>query len=123
MQLMTKAIASQLFKNDKSVIANGECSDEIVVKYFNPTGAETWYIVSGTPLDAENGDPCDVDDAKDWHLFGFADLGDAQCAELGYTLLSTLEAQECGFGLGIERDLHFGPESLVRIQAETRARA
>ena len=124
MNLMTKAIAAKLFANDQKVIESGESPDEIVVKYFNPCGAQTWYMVSGTPLDAVNGEPVDnPDDAKDWHLFGFCNLGDDLNAELGYLLLSELEGTKLPAGLGIERDLYYDGHSLKQVQADTRARA
>lgn len=116
MQLMTKAIARKLVKADKAFLAsnNGTTSDEIVVKFFNPTGAATWWIVSGTPLDA-NGEPdYDTDNPADWHLYGFCDLGDSQCAELGYVLLSQLKEIRGRFGLGIERDLYMGSNKSLK---------
>lgn len=123
MNLMTKAIAAKLFDNDKQVIANGESPDEIVVKYFNPCGPQTWYIVSATPVNID-GEPIDnPDDADDWHMFGFADLGDAQCAELGYVMLSDLEGHKGPLGLGIERDRYYEGHKLSDVQRETKARA
>lgn len=110
MMLITKAIAGKLVAADKNFVDHGGESDfendEIIVKFFNPTGAQTWYITSATPLDSENGSPDydNYEDAKDWHMFGFCDLGFAGCAELGYVLLSELKSIKGMFGLGIERD-------------------
>lgn len=121
MMMMTNEIATNLVKADQEFLnsRNGETSDTVVVKFFNPCGAATWWIVSGTPLD-EDGEPCFAKDAKDWHLFGFADIGDVQCAELGYVLLSQLEEIELPFGLTIERDLHYTGETLTEVQAKYR---
>ncbi len=108
MMLITKEIAKKLVAADKFFVEseNGEGRDEIVVKFFNPTGAGTWYITSATPLDSVNGDPDyeNYESAPDWHMFGFCDLGFAGCAELGYVLLSELKSIKGMFGLGIERD-------------------
>lgn len=122
MELMTPEIAEKLHANDQSVIEHGSCGDDVVVKYFNPCGAQTWHIVSGTPIDG-HGEPCDSpDDAGDWHLFGLCNLGDDQNAELGYLLLSDLKSIELPGGLGIERDLHYSG-SLKAEQAACRERA
>ena len=112
MMLITKEIAAKLVKADQNLINGGDDDerDEIIVKFFNPCGAATWYIVSATPLDAVNGeaDYENFETAKDWHMFGFCDLGLAGCAELGYVLLSELAAIKTRpFGLGIERDRHY----------------
>ena len=120
MMMITKEIASKLVAADRAFLesANGETSDEIVVKFFCPWGAATWWVVSGTPLDAINGSP-DYETAKpaDWHLFGFADLGDSQNAELGYVLLSQLEEIKGPAGLKIERDCYATDSSLAAVQA------
>lgn len=107
MQLMTSTIAERLFQADQHTIETGETPQEIAVKYFAPWGAATWHIVSGTPLNID-GEPCEPDDAKDWHLFGHCDLfGDPVMAELGYVMLSELQSVRGQFGLTIERDLSY----------------
>ena len=125
MKLMTKVIAAQLRKADKLFRdrKDGTTSDEIVVKYFNPCGAATWWIVQGTPVDSEGGPDYETDSPDDWHLYGFANLGDDRCAECGYTMLSDLENLKLPMGLTIERDLHPIDTSLKQVIAETRARA
>lgn len=110
MKMMTKAIAAKLVAADKTFLETGEAGYEIAVKYFCPWGAATWWVVSATPLDAVNGEPDyeNYENAKDWHMFGYADLGFGPgCAELGYTLLSELEKINGPMGLKIERDLSF----------------
>lgn len=121
MMLITKEIASKLKKADDAFLASddGRTSDEIVLKLFTPWANATWYIVSGTPLDGPNGEPIDNPfEAKDWHLYGFANLGDPNCAELGYVLLSELEAINGPFGLKVERDRNYSG-SLKEIMAKT----
>lgn len=122
MQLMTKAIAKKLFDADQAFqrSPNGETSDEIVVKYFNPCGAATWWIVQGNPLDTPNGEPTlDYERAQDWHLFGWCDLGYG--GELGYVLLSELQGIRLMAGLGIERDLYLTDHSLKELMAKREA--
>jgi len=114
-KLILKPIAKALSAADTN---DGSTPDPIIVKFFTPWGGCTWFIVSGTPLDAINGEPTTVENAKDWHLFGFCDLGDARCAELGYVLLSELESIRGPFGLRIERDIHFDGQSLRKVMSE-----
>lgn len=119
MKLMTKEIAKKLVAADKYFVEseNGEGRDEIVVKFFNPAGAGTWYITSATPLDSVNGEPDyeNYENAPDWHMFGFCDLGIPHCAELGYVLLSELKSIKGMFGLGIERDMYYSNGSLSEV--------
>jgi len=65
----------------------------IVCKFFNPCGPGTWYAVEGSE-DADG----------DWTFFGLVDLLER---EWGYFTLSELESLDVGFGLGIERDIHW----------------
>lgn len=121
MKLMTKAIAAKLVVADKAFLETGETGNEVIVKYFAPWGAATWWVVAGTPLNDINGEPDyeNYADAKDWHLFGYADLGlGPGCAEMGYALLSELEAVKGPFGLKIERDLHYWGAGLDEVMKE-----
>ena len=66
-------------------------SQVVVAKFFNPTGAGTWYLM--------NQDPEDIDYC--WgicHIFEW---------EIGSFSKSELENYKGGLGLGIERDLYF----------------
>ena len=93
MKLLTKEIEAQLIKAGPDRPAE---ETAIVVKFFCPDGAATWFICDGHK--AENGD---------WLLFGFCDLGDPQMAELGYVSLKELESLRGGLGLPVERDLYY----------------
>lgn len=117
MMMITKAIAKKLKAADLAFLESddGTTSDDIAVKFFNPCGAATWWIVSGTPLNADGEPDYDTDNPADWHMFGFADLGDPQCAELGYVLLSQLKEIKGLFGLGIERDKFYDGGSLKEV--------
>jgi len=70
------------------------CEDkQIVVKFFNPLGSQTWEITEGSYQE----------DMDTWLLFGKCDLGYG--AEWGYVTLSELESVDVGLGMGIERDI------------------
>ena len=70
------------------------CEDkQVVVKFFNPLGSQTWEIVEGS--EQEDGD---------WILFGFCDLGMGM-PEWGYVTLHQLEEIKLPMGMGIERDI------------------
>jgi len=69
---------------------------QIVVKFFNPTGAGTWYA---TEFDPDEG-----------LFFGYAKITDG---ELGYFSLEELKNFRGRFGLGIERDLYWNSETTL----------
>jgi hypothetical protein len=116
-KLITKEIANKLYAADEAFLArdSGYQTQAIIVKFFAPWAAATWFIISGTPLDTVNGEPCKPDKAQDWHLFGFCNLGDDQCAELGYVLLSQLQELRGFAGLKVERDLYFKNQTLADV--------
>ena len=90
MKLLTKAILAKLPKL-------GTESKTAVVKFFNPTGAGTWFASEFDGVDT---------------FFGWAIIH-AGCGEYGYFSLSELTSFRGTFGLGIERDLHFDPCPMV----------
>ena len=86
MLLLTKEIKNKLPK----LYANEKKKPEeikVIVKFFNPTGAGTWYI---TEFDGED------------TMFGYVTgLG---FDELGYVSFKELSNIKCRLGLSIERD-------------------
>ena len=101
MKLITKAIqraAPALYATSEKDSADVR----IVAKFFNPCGRSTWYM---TEYDPETG-----------RAFGFVrgEFG-RTCDELGYFDISVLESLRLPFGLGIERDLHFGRHALAEV--------
>ncbi len=72
---------------------------QVVVKFFNPMGSESWQIYEGTYNE----------DMDTWILFGVCDLGMGS-PELGYVTLAELEAIRLPMGLGIERDICSGKQ-------------
>lgn len=94
MKLLTKAIEAKLRKNPYGTHDGEGLDAPMIVKFFNPSGAGTWLITEGTPL--QNGD---------WELYGYCHiLGDW---EWGTVLLSELvNFRSWPWRLGIERDLY-----------------
>ena len=96
MQLLTKEIEDRFKK-----IGSQENSDdpEIVVKFFDPTGSWKWYATEYDPTNKT--------------FFG---LVDGHEKEWGYFSLEELESVKGLFGLGIERDLHFGYQKVSAVK-------
>ena len=93
MKLTMELMTDELRKKFKEIGNQSDIENPIViVKYFNPCGAGTWWIT-------------EFDD-KD-NLFGYVTLGfgDA-CDEWGNISLTELQSFKSMFGLGIERDLY-----------------
>ena len=91
MKLITKEIEKKLlvhplYSTDSNMVK------DVLVKFFNPCGAGTWYV-----FEAEK-------NGNDWEFFGLVDLFEK---ELGYFTLSELESIKLPFGLSIERDMYF----------------
>lgn len=92
MKLMTKEVLKRL----PPLYSQEKVEDPIAqVKFFNPTGAGTWYLTEYDPEEK----------------LGFG-LCVIQEAELGYVSIEELEQFRGRFGLGIERDIHWKPRPL-----------
>jgi len=98
MKLLTKEIEAK-FKE----IGSQECNPNplIIVKFFNPTGAGTWYATEYNP--------------ETKMFFGYVSIFGDHNDEWGDFSLEKLENVKCGFGLGIERDLHFGYQNINSV--------
>jgi hypothetical protein len=89
MKLFTKAIEA---KAQAQYPLGSDLEKQVVVaKFFNPTGAGTWYLVNQDPNDPN-------------YCWGIVDLFEI---EVGSFSKSELENYRGKYGLGIERDLHF----------------
>ena len=79
---------------------------KVIAKFFNPTGDQTWFLLE---FDGE-------DTLYTFFIRTTAKSGDD--GELGYSLLSEIAAIRGGFGLPIERDIHFptGKYTLEQIK-------
>ncbi len=73
----------------------------IICKFFNPTGAGTWYATEYNP------------DEK--LFFGYVSIFGDYNDEWGYFSLEELESIKGPFGLGIERDLYFTPKRFSEV--------
>ena len=104
MKLLTKQIEAELIKAPHD---QPSAQTPVVVKFFTPDAAASWFITEGEKLD--NGD---------WLLFGFADLGDREMAELGSVLLSQIESVRGGLGLKPERDMYYPDTTLADVLSE-----
>ena len=100
MELLTDEIIEEFKKQDDTSFKKAE-EVKIIAKFFNPTGAGTWFATEYNPIERI--------------FFGYANLGDREMAELGYFSLDELQEYRGRFGLGIERDLHFGDHTLREV--------
>lgn len=119
---LTKAIAKALpaiYSTEKAAP-----SEKIAkLKIFNPCGAGTWYVFEADalvnpseevwmPLSEAVKKNVPYSDVK---FFGYVTgLG---CNEMGYFLLSEMQAVKGPFGIGLEIDKWYTPESLAEIEA------
>jgi len=103
MKLLTKEILKSLPTNDETVEL-GIDDLTVHVKFFNPTGIGTWYVYSYDPESR----------------IGYA-LCDLGYPELGAFSMDELESFRGGFGLGIERDLHYKPRPLQEVMDKVSA--
>ena len=101
MKLLTKELRERFPKIGDTEFLSPE-ETRVIAKFFDPTGSWTWYA---TEFDGED------------LFFGLVDGFEK---EMGYFSLSELEAVEGPYGLGVERDLHFGDHMLSEFTKEKR---
>ncbi len=121
MKRLTKEIEKR-FEKVGSQYGKGD-EAKVIVKYFNPCGAGTWWateleeyrmekngeykaVYTLTEKDEMLKDDWRVDDLI---LFGMAEITDK---EWGSFSLKELQEAQLPFGLRIERDLHFGERTI-----------
>lgn len=98
MKLLTKELLARFAKLGRQE----DSSDPIVVaKFFNPSGAGTWYATEYDP------------DSKEF--FGYVSIFGDWNDEWGSFSLAELESYHGQFGLGIERDLYFEEKPISQI--------
>jgi len=91
MKLMTKTLE----KRFTQVGSQAEEKDPLIVaKFFNPCGAGTWYATEYDP--------------ETRIFFGYVSIFGDYNDEWGSFALDELQGYKGPFGIGIERDLHFG---------------
>lgn len=98
-----KLLTQELLKKFEQIGNQEEVKDPIVVaKFFNPTGAGTWYATEYNPASKM--------------FFGYVSIFNDDCDEWGYFSLTELETIKGRFGLGIERDLYFHSRPFSQIK-------
>ena len=98
MRLMTKT----LVKRFAQVGSQEKVKDPVIVaKFFNPTGAGTWFATEYDP--------------KRRIFFGYVSIFGDHCDEWGYFSLDELESYKGHFGLGIERDLYWSEKRFSEV--------
>ena len=102
MELLTKEIE----KRFKEVGSQDGAKDPIVIaKFFNPVGAGTWYATEYDP--------------KERIFFGYVSIFGDNCDEWGSFSLDELQELDCGYRLGIERDIHCGEKRISEFNIPT----
>ena len=98
MKLMTKELEQRFAQ----VGSQGDVEDPLIIaKFFNPTGAGTWYATEYDPGTCT--------------FFGYVSIfGDCN-DEWGYFSLEEIESYRGRFNLGIERDLYFGEKRFSQV--------
>ena len=99
MKLLTKQIINTLPKLYETESTPME-DKKVITKFFNPTGAGTWYVIEGQQ------------EEDDFIFFGLVDLHEK---EFGYFSLKELESIRLPWGLKIERDIHFNGKLLREV--------
>ena len=99
MKLLTK----ELLERFNKVGSQEEIKDPLVIaKFFNPTGAGTWYATEYNP--------------ESKIFFGYVSIFRDWNDEWGYFSLTELESLKGPFGLGIERDIYFTSKPFSQIK-------
>jgi hypothetical protein len=96
MQLLTKEIEDRFKKTGSQQNSD---DPEIIAKFFDPTGSWKWYATEYNPTNKT-----------------FYGLVHGHEKEWGYFSLEELESVKGLFGLGIERDLHFGYQKVSAVK-------
>ena len=98
MKLLTK----ELLERFNQIGRQEEVKDPLVVaKFFNPTGAGTWYATEYEP--------------ESKMFFGYVSIFGDWNDEWGYFSLIELESLKGPFGLGIERDIYFKESRISEV--------
>jgi hypothetical protein len=100
MKPLTKEVLDAFVKQGDT--SNRDPKDtKIIAKFFTPDGPASWYATEYNP--------------ETRTFFGWANLGDDTCAELGNFSLDELEQLRGRMNLPVERDRHFGNHTLQEV--------
>ena len=98
MKLLTKELLARFTKVGRQ---ENSCDPIVVAKFFNPTGAGTWYATEYDPELKE--------------FFGYVSIFGDWNDEWGSFSLTELESYRGQFGVGIERDLYFDEKRISEV--------
>jgi hypothetical protein len=113
-----KLLTEEIIKTFEKVGRQEESKDPLViVKFFNPTGAGTWYATEmyyrvlpkegyEDDINVKDYKPKPGDEISGTIFFGYVSIFGDWCDEWGYFSLSELEEFHGLAGLGIERELY-----------------
>ena len=97
-----KLLTDELIKRFEKVGRQEEIKDPVVIaKFFNPTGAGTWFATEYDP--------------QSKNFFGYVSIFGDWNDEWGYFSLEELESLKGPFGLGIERDIYFKESRISEV--------
>lgn len=102
MKLMTKAIEKRF---EAIGSQDGKKDPIVIVKFFNPTGAGSWFSTEYDPINKI--------------FFGYVSIFGDHCDEWGSFALDELQSFKGSMGLGIERDLHCGEKPISEFEIPT----
>ena len=111
---VVKLLTKELEKKIPPLYSQENNPDPMVVaKFFFPAGSATWWIIEG---EWQEPNIIDVDDKRDYLMFGLCMLFTPQEAELGYVSLNELASVTGHFGLRVERDMYWEPVPLSKVK-------
>lgn len=97
-----KLLTDELINRFAKVGRQEEIGDPLVIaKFFNPTGAGTWFATEYDP--------------QSKNFFGYVSIFGDWNDEWGYFSLIELESLRGPFGLGIERDIYFKESKISEV--------
>lgn len=99
MKLLTKDLLEQFKKQGDTSRLQPE-DIRVICKFFNPSGAGTWYCYEYDPVNEV--------------FMAFVNLGDIVMAECGSVSLNELSSFRNNLGLRIERDLFFSNDKSLK---------
>lgn len=98
MQLLTNTLLQRFAKVGRQ---ENDPDPIVIAKFFNPTGAGTWYATEYDPESRE--------------FFGYVSIFGDWNDEWGSFSLEELENYRGKFSLGIERDLYFAEKRISEV--------
>ncbi len=102
-----KLLTNELLTRFAKVGSQEEVKDPLVIaKFFNPSGAGTWYATEYDP--------------EERIFFGYVSIFGDWNDEWGSFSLDELQSYWGNFGLGIERDRYFGEKKISEVAPQVK---